>query len=107
MDRHFYIKFQLEISRGKAKIPKMYFHLSILSGHTSLNLADAFCFNNERDNTYNLRNRETDLALYTNADERIWQEVLSFNAALHWNNLPNEANIAESVSSLKSILERF
>jgi hypothetical protein len=42
------------------------------------------------------------------AEKRIRQEVLQllYNGALHWNNLPHEAKIAESLSSFKSILKQ-
>jgi hypothetical protein len=41
---------------------KSIFIYKILNGHTAPSLKEAFQFNNERHNTYNLRNRDTDLA---------------------------------------------
>jgi hypothetical protein len=84
---------------------KSIFIQKILNGHTAPSLKEAFESNNERHNTYNLRNRETDLAPPIYAEKRTRQEVLH-NGALHWNNLPHEAKIAESLSSFKSILKQ-
>jgi hypothetical protein len=55
------------------------------------NLKEAFQSNNERHNTYNLRNRDTDLAPPMPKKE-FGRRCFS---ALHWNNLPHEAKIAE------------
>ena len=41
---------------------KSIFVYKILNSRTAPNLKEAFQFNNERHNTYNLRNRDTDLA---------------------------------------------
>ena len=90
----------------RQKYLKSIFIYKILNGHTAPNLKDVFCSNNERDNTYNLRNRETDLALPIPKKE-FGRRCFSYNAALHWTNLPNEAKIAETVRSFKSILNRI
>jgi hypothetical protein len=74
-----------------------------LNSHIAPSLKEAFRFNNERHNTYNLRNRDTDLAPPMPKKE-FGKRCFSYNGALHWNNLPHEANIAESLSSFKSIL---
>ena len=58
------------------------------------------------DNTYNIRNREIHLALPIPKKE-FGKRCFSYNAALHWNNLPNEARIAESARSFKSVLKRI
>ena len=84
----------------RRKYLKSVFIYKIVSGHTAPNLKDVFCFNNDRDNTYNLRNRETDLALPMPRKE-FGRRCCSYNAALHWNNLPNVAKIAETVRSFK------
>ena len=44
----------------RQKYLKSIFIPRILNGYIASNLKDAFCFNNERDGTCNLRNRETD-----------------------------------------------
>ena len=54
---------------------------------------------------YNLRNRDTDLAPPMPKKE-FGKRRFSYNGALHWNNLPHEAKIAESLSSFKSILKQ-
>ena len=64
---------------------KSAFIYKIQNGYTAPNLNDVICFNNERDNTYNLRNRETDLALPMPKIE-IGRRCFSYNTALHWNN---------------------
>jgi hypothetical protein len=58
-----------------------------------------------KDNTYNLRNRDTDLAPSMPKRE-LGERCFSYNGALHWNNLPHEAKIGESLSSFKSILKQ-
>jgi hypothetical protein len=70
-----------------------------------ISIQEAFQFNNERHNTYNLRNRDTDLAPPMPKKE-FGKRCYSYNGALHWNNLPHEAKIAESLSSFKSILKQ-
>ena len=75
-----------------------------MHGHmTAPSVKEAFQFNNERHNTYNLRNRDTDLAPPM---PKFGKRCFSYNGALHWNNLPHEAKIAESLSSFKSILKQ-
>jgi hypothetical protein len=64
-------------------------------------IKEAFQFNNERHNTYNLRNRDTDLAPPMPKKE-FGKRCFSYNGALHWNNLPHEAKIAGSLRSFKS-----
>ena len=55
----------------------------ILNSHTAPNVRTSFRLNNECDNTYDLRNRETDLSLpKPNTDFGI--------GAVVWNNLPYE-----------------
>ena len=87
----------------RRKCLKSIFIYKILNGHTAPNLKDAFCFDNERDDTHNLTNRETDLTLPMPM-KGFGRRCFCYNAALHWNNFPNEAKIAESVNSFKSIL---
>ena len=101
-------RFKLEISRGKAKVPKIYFSYKILNGHTAPNLKDVSYVSNERDNACNLRNRETELALHIPKKE-FGRRCFGYNAAWHSNNLPQEVKIAESVSvnSFKLTLKRI
>ena len=56
-------------------------------------------------NTYYLRKRGTDLAPPMPKKE-FGKSCFSYNGALHWNILPSEAKIAESLSSFKSILKQ-
>ena len=90
-----------------------------LEGHSNFNNSDfnsfrvfwdTFQFNNERHDTYNLRNGDTDLAPPMPKKE-FGKRCFSYNGALHWNNLPHEAKILklewhESLSSFKSILKQ-
>ena len=89
----------------RRKYLKFIFIYKILNGHTAPKLKDAFCPINERDlsNLYNLRNRETDLAPPMPKKE-FGKRCFSYNGALHWHNIPNEAKIVESLRSFKSIL---
>ncbi len=84
---------------------KSTFIYKILNGHTAPNLKEAFRFNNERDIAYNLRSRETDLALLLPKKEFVKRRFI-YNGASHWNNLPYEAKSAESLSSFKTILRQ-
>ncbi len=56
-------------------------------------------------NAYNLRNRETDLAPPMPRKE-FGKRCFSYNGAIHWNNLPYQAKIAESLSSFKTLLKQ-
>jgi hypothetical protein len=61
--------------------------------------------NNECDNTYDLRNRETDLSLpkpNTDSDKRCFK----YNGAVVWNNLPYEVKVAESLSSFQRTINQ-
>ena len=55
----------------------------------------------QRYNTYNFRNRETDPAPPMPKKE-FGRRRFNYNATMHWNFLPHEAKIAESVISFKS-----
>ena len=92
----------LDVRRNNLKSIFMY---KILNGHTAPNLNETFRFNTERSNTYNLRNRNTDLALPMPKKE-FGKRCFSYNGAIHWNNLPQEAKAAESISSFKTILKQ-
>ena len=39
-------------------------------------------------------------------EKEFGKSCFSYNGALHWNNLPNEAKIAESLRSFKLILKQ-
>ena len=71
--------------------------IKILNGHTAPNLKDTFCPNNERDNTYNLRNRGTDLAPWP---------LLVIIVRCIGIIFPMSLKFAKSKSSFKSILKR-
>jgi hypothetical protein len=66
---------------------KSIFIYKILNGHTAPNLKETFQFNNERHNTYNLRNRDTDLAPPMPKKE-FGKRYFSYNGALHSNIFP-------------------
>jgi hypothetical protein len=76
-----------------------------LNGHAAPNLKEAFQSNNKRHNTYNITNRETDLAPPMLKRE-FGKRCFNYNGALHWNNLPQEEKIAGSLCSFKSILNK-
>ena len=90
----------LEVRRNYLKAIFMY---KIINGHTAPNLKESFRSNNEIDNSYNLRNRETDLALPMPKKE-FGKRCFNYNGASLWNNLPQEAKNSESLSSFKTIL---
>ncbi len=84
---------------------KSIFIHKILNGHTAPNLKESFQSNNERYHAYDLRNRETDLAPPMPRKE-FGKRCFSYNGAIHWNNLPYQAKIAESLSSFKTLLKQ-
>ena len=65
----------------------------ILKNHFNLTMKDIT-------HAYNLRNRETDLAPPMPRKE-FGKRCFSYNGAIHWNNIPYQAKIAESLSSFK------
>ena len=84
----------LELRRNYLKSVFIY---KILNNHTAPNLRASFRLNNECDNTYDLRNRETDLSLpKLNTDSG--KRCFKYNGAVVWNNLPYEAKVAGSLS---------
>ena len=77
----------------------------ILNNHTSPNLRTSFSLNNECDNTYDLRNRKTDLSLpKPNTDSG--KRCFKYNGAVVWNNLPYEVKVAESLSSFQRTINQ-
>jgi hypothetical protein len=86
-------------------IVQPYFIHKILNDHTAPNLKEVFQFNNERHNTISEIEISTDLAPRM-AIRDFGNRCFSYNGALHWNNLPHEAKIADSLSSFKSILKQ-
>jgi hypothetical protein len=71
---------------------KSIFIHKILDGHTAPNLKESFQSNNERHNPYNLRNRETDLALLM-PKRKFGKRCFSYNDPSHWNNLSDEEKL--------------
>jgi hypothetical protein len=67
--------FDARMKKDDRNYLKSIFIHNILNGHTAPNLKEAFQSNNERQNTYNLRNTEIGLST-TYAEKRIRQEVL-------------------------------
>ena len=92
----------LELRRNYLKSVFMY---KILNNHTAPNLRTSFRLNNECDNTYDLRNRETDLSLpKPNTDSG--KRCFKYNGAVVWNNLPYEVKVAESLSSFQRTINQ-
>jgi hypothetical protein len=90
----------LELRRNYLK--SVFMH-TILNNHTAPTLRTSFRLNNECDNTYDLRNRETDLPLpKPNTDSG--KGCFKYNGAVVWNNLPYEVKIAESLSSFQGTI---
>ena len=92
----------LELRRNYLKSVFMY---KILNNHTAPNVRTSFRLNNECDNTYDLRNRETDLSLpKPNTDSG--KRCFKYNGAVVWNNLPYEVKVAESLSSFQRTINQ-
>jgi hypothetical protein len=70
----------------------------ILNYHTAPNLKQVFLSNKERANPYNLRNKETDLAL-PNSKKQFGKSCFNYKGASHW-------NIADSLRSFNAILKQ-
>ncbi len=79
----------------------------ILNNHTAPNLRTCFRLNNECDNTYDLRNRETDLTLpKPNTESGKRCICFKYNGAVVLNNLPYEAKVAGSLSCSQRTIKR-
>ena len=77
----------------------------VLNNHTAPNLRTSFRLNNECDNTYDLRNRETDLSL-PKPNTNSGKSCFKYNGAVVWNNLPYEVKVAESLSSFQRTINQ-
>ena len=76
-----------------------------LNNHTAPNLRASFRLNNKHNNTYDLKNRETDFSLpKPNTDSG--KRCFKYNGAVAWNNLSYEAKVAESLSSFQITINR-
>ena len=77
----------------------------ILNNHTAPNLRTSFRLNNECDNTYDLRNSETDLSL-PKSNTNFGKRCFKYNGSVVWNNLPYEVKVAEPLSSFQRTINQ-
>jgi hypothetical protein len=91
-----------ELRRNYLKSVFMY---KILNNHTAPNLRTSFRLNNECDNIYDLRNRETDLSL-PKPNTNFGKRCFNYNGSVVWNNLPYEVKVAEPLSSFQRTINQ-
>lgn len=90
----------LDSRRKNAKSILMY---KILNDHAAPGLKDSFQKRCESQNGFHLRNYDTNLTLLKPKREYL-KRSFKYSGAMHWNNLPHEAKIAESLPSFKQLL---
>ena len=77
----------------------------VLNHHIAPNLKESFSRMNVYQNTYDLRNNHTDLALPKTKRE-LPKRTFKYSGAKLWNNLSPEAKLAESLTSFKRQIYR-
>ncbi len=90
----------LENTRSSAKSVLMY---KILNDHTAPGLRGSFVRREIDQTNYHLRNTATDLTIPQPKREFL-KKSFKYSGAMLWNQLPNEAKLAESPHSFKSIV---
>ncbi len=90
----------LENRRSGAKSVLMY---KILNDHTAPGLRGSFVRREIDQTNYHLRNTATDLTIPKPKREFL-KKSFKYSGAMLWNQLPNEAKLAESPHSFKSIV---
>ncbi len=78
----------------------------ILNDHTAPNLKELFRKKNVSQNTYSLRNSETDLTL-TKPKTEFLKRSFGCSGAVLWNDLPRELKQAETISSFKTKIKHI
>ena len=87
--------------RLRAKSTLIYYKL--LNDDTALNLRSSFVRGNVDQTDYHLRNSATDLTLPKPKREFL-KRSFKYSGAMLWNQLPNEAKLAESIHSFKKCI---
>lgn len=84
---------------------KSVFMYKILNNHTAPNLKQSFSRRNVSQNTYNLRNNNTNLALLKPKREFL-KRSFGYSGAMLWNNLSQEAKSSETLRTFKRHLHQ-
>ena len=85
---------------NRRPLNKLVFTYKILGNHTAPNLKDLFCRRNLSQNSYDLRNSETDLTIKKPKTEFL-KKTFGYSGAVLWNSLPQDAKRADSFKSFR------
>ncbi len=86
----------------RRELNKLVLMYKVLGNHTAPNLKDLFSRRNASQNTYDLRNSETDLSLKKPKTEFL-KKTFGYRGAILWNSLPQDVKAAESITSFKTM----
>ena len=91
----------LDAKRLRAKSTLMY---KILNDDTAPNLMNSFVRRNADQTDYHLRNSATDLTI-PKPKRKFLKRTFKYSGAMPWNQLPNEAKLAESIYSFNECIK--
>ena len=86
---------------NRRALNKLVFIYKLLANHTAPNLKDLFSRRNVSQNSYELRNSETDLSIKKPKTEFL-KKTFGYSGAVLWNSLPQDVKMAESLISFKT-----
>ena len=86
---------------NRRALNKLVFLYKVLENHTAPNLKDLFSRRNVSQNSYELRNSETDLSIKKPKTEFL-KKTFGYSGAVLWNSLPQDVKMAESLISFKT-----
>ena len=86
---------------NRRALNKLVFIYKVLENHTAPNLKDLFSRRNVSQNSYELRNSETDLSIKKPKTEFL-KKTFGYSGAVLWNSLPQDVKMAESLISFKT-----
>ena len=81
---------------NRRALNKLVFIYKVLENHTAPNLKDLFSRRNVSQNSYELRNSETDLSIKKPKTEFL-KKTFGYSGAVLWNSLPQDVKMAESL----------
>ena len=90
-----------ETLANRRALNKLVFIHQILGDHTAPNLKDLFCRRNLSQNSYDLRNSETDLTIKKPKTEFL-KKAFGYSGAFLWNSLLQDVKKADSLKSFRT-----
>ena len=91
---------------NRRALNKLVFIYKVLANHTAPNLKGLFSRRNVSQNSYELRNSETDLSIKKPKTEFL-KKTFGYSGAVLWNSLPQDVKMAESLISLGEIASKL